>query len=68
MLAAPGDRAIVEQVYGAMIEPDTARFFKQRWGLEEITIGVDRLSRPHTGTAEDNDAWTELTTHYLPLD
>lgn len=73
MLAAPEDRDVPARAYAAAIghdidiDEEIAGFYAHRWGREEITQYVDQLSRPHPGDRQDDFAWTELTTHYLPL-
>ena len=59
----PGDGTLLSayaEATGVRPLPEMLELFKVRWTVADIADFVASLSRPHTGDANDDAAWTYL--------
>jgi len=60
----PGDGSVLAayaRATGIVARPPLPDLYRLRWDIAEIAIDVSRFRRPHTGTAEDDEAWELLS-------
>jgi hypothetical protein len=59
----PGDgtqHAAYTSATGTALRPDLLDLYRLRWDLTEIAACLARFHEPHTGTADDEETWTNL--------
>ena len=60
----PGDGSILDAyaaLTGATPRPTMLDLYRLRWDIADIAIDVGRFRRPHTGTAEDEESFSLLS-------
>jgi len=62
-LLDPGDGSVLDGYAartGRRPRPDALELYRLRWDLADLAVEVARLSRPHTGSADDEAGWAVL--------
>ncbi|MFI5496284.1 phosphotransferase [Actinoplanes sp. NPDC051859] len=55
-----GDPADYTAATGIEVRPELLELYRSRWLIADVCVDADRFRRPHTGTAEDDEAWLLL--------
>jgi hypothetical protein len=66
----PGDGSVVAtyaELTGRQPLPAMLELFRIRWDLADIAVEVSRFRRPHTGSADDDQAWEVLRSQLVGL-